>query len=527
MKHSLIYLRVSTNDQANQGTEPDGFSIPAQRRACLKKAEQLDADVTAEFMDRGESARTAKRSGLQALLNHLATNQVDYVIVHKVDRLARNLHDDVTIRLAIRQSGAQLISVSENVDNTPSGQLLHGVLASINEFYSGNLAAEALKGATEKARQGGTPYRVGLGYRNVIRRYEDRELRTVELDDERAPFIRLAFSLYATGTYTVRSLRDELVARGLQPRRTGLHLRPLSVSVLAKVLGSRYYLGFVNYNGHEYRGQHPPLVTPGTFAAVQLARISHRHGEKRQAHQHPLKGRIFCARCGDYLSYSISKGNYPYFFCLTRHGRIGSCDLPYLPVAQVEAAVVERYRRFELSTGQRNHLVSTLKRELTQAGLHLQEQRQAQAARRERLDREQTRLLQAYYEHVVTGPLMKTEQCRIQKEMTSIEQAEAELDTGVGERRVVEQRALELARSLNLSEAYDQALDQVKRFLTRACFSRLEFDDQGTLKPFHHGRHHDVQVVRAKLHRSLDYQQIVYALLLLADQAGVGEPAEV
>jgi len=341
MKHSLIYLRVSTNDQANQGTEPDGFSIPAQRRACLKKSEQLDADVTAEFIDRGESARTVKRPGLQALLNHLATSQVDFVIVHKVDRLARNLHDDVTIRLAIRQSGAQLISVSENVDNTPSGQLLHGVLASINEFYSGNLAAEALKGATEKARQGGTPYRVPMGYRNVIRRYEDRELRTVELDAERAPFMRWAFTAYATGSYTMRSLRDELIRRGLRPRRTGLHLQPLRVSVLARALTSRYYLGFVNYNGSEYRGQHPPLVTPATFAAVELVRNSHRHGEKRQTHQHPLKGSLRCGRCGNFLSYSVSKGNFVYFFCLTRHGDPSQCDMPYLPVDLTETAVLQ------------------------------------------------------------------------------------------------------------------------------------------------------------------------------------------
>lgn len=38
--------------------------------------------------------------------------------------------------LKIEQSGARLVSVLENVDQTPSGRLTHGVLAAVNEFRS-------------------------------------------------------------------------------------------------------------------------------------------------------------------------------------------------------------------------------------------------------------------------------------------------------------------------------------------------------------------------------------------------------
>jgi DNA invertase Pin-like site-specific DNA recombinase len=54
---AVIYLRVSTKDQAERGGEAEGFSIPAQRDACYRKAEQLGATVAAEFVDAGESAR--------------------------------------------------------------------------------------------------------------------------------------------------------------------------------------------------------------------------------------------------------------------------------------------------------------------------------------------------------------------------------------------------------------------------------------------------------------------------------------
>jgi DNA invertase Pin-like site-specific DNA recombinase len=140
-KRAVIYLRVSSAQQADKDYDPEGFSIPAQREACHRKAETLDATVAAEFVDRGESAKTAKRTGLQAMLLRLGEEDIDYVIVHKVDRLARNRADDVAIVMHIRQCGAQLVSVSENIDETPSGLLLHGIMSSIAEFYSRNLAS--------------------------------------------------------------------------------------------------------------------------------------------------------------------------------------------------------------------------------------------------------------------------------------------------------------------------------------------------------------------------------------------------
>ena len=61
---AVIYLRVSTKEQAEMGGEAEGFSIPAQRAACLRKAEGLSAVVDEEFVDRGESAKTANRPEL-------------------------------------------------------------------------------------------------------------------------------------------------------------------------------------------------------------------------------------------------------------------------------------------------------------------------------------------------------------------------------------------------------------------------------------------------------------------------------
>jgi len=98
---AVTYLRVSTAEQAQKGGENEGYSIPAQREANLRKAEALDAVVVAEFVDAGESARKADRPALQQMLRHVRQHPVTYCIVHKVDRLARNRADDVAIQLAL------------------------------------------------------------------------------------------------------------------------------------------------------------------------------------------------------------------------------------------------------------------------------------------------------------------------------------------------------------------------------------------------------------------------------------------
>ena len=122
MKTAVIYLRVSTKEQAERDADPEGYSIPAQREACRRKAVQLGAAVIEEYVDCGESAKTADRPALRQLLARLQRGDVTHVIVHKVDRLARSRADDVTIGFALKAAGAQLVSVTENIDDTPSGK---------------------------------------------------------------------------------------------------------------------------------------------------------------------------------------------------------------------------------------------------------------------------------------------------------------------------------------------------------------------------------------------------------------------
>ena len=62
----------------------------------------IGAIIGKEFTEGGVSATTTRRPALQAMLTYLeeearAGRPVDYVIVHKLDRLVRNRYDDTTL----------------------------------------------------------------------------------------------------------------------------------------------------------------------------------------------------------------------------------------------------------------------------------------------------------------------------------------------------------------------------------------------------------------------------------------------
>jgi site-specific DNA recombinase len=121
LPRAYIYLRVSTKEQARTGGGAEGYSIPAQRAACVAKAAELGAVIAGEYVDAGESARSAEREDLQRMLTDIRYSAPEYVIVHKIDRLARNREDDIAINLALKKQGVRLISCMENIDDTPTG----------------------------------------------------------------------------------------------------------------------------------------------------------------------------------------------------------------------------------------------------------------------------------------------------------------------------------------------------------------------------------------------------------------------
>ena len=476
-KRAVSYIRVSTREQAQRGGSEEGFSLPAQREANKRKAQSMGALVVKEFADRGESARSANRPELQKMLAYLKEDGgIDYVIVHKLDRLARNRADDVEINRAFEEAGVRLVSTSENIDQTPGGMLLHGIMSSIAEFYSRNLANEVIKGMGEKARNGGTLGKAPLGYVNVRGRDEHgREIRTVELDEERAPLVRLAFSEYATGNWTVSQLAKHLAGLGLDvPATPSKPARPITKGRLHTLLRHPYYKGVVQFQGVEYAGKHEPLVDEETWQAVQAVLGSHRSGERERMHNHSLKSTVVCGQCGSRLLVQNTKNGkgvlYPYFICARRQ-RLHDCSFKAVLIEVVEAQMQEVYRRLYVSETDRQEIERYLLAELARIEGEKDRSVRSLTVRRTNLEDERRRLLQAHYGGAVPLELLKEEQERLGRELAGIQR---QLDAYQADAKLVRahvEQALDLLE--DCYRLYMAAPDHLRKQLNQVFFERV------------------------------------------------------
>lgn len=476
-KAAVSYLRVSTRDQAYRGGEAEGFSIPAQREANKRKAASLGAIIVKEFVDRGASAKSANRPELQRMLEYVAENDVAYVIVHKVDRLARNREDDVEINRALGRAGAKLVSTTESIDETPSGMLLHGIMSSIAEFYSRNLANEVVKGMTQKVRKGGTVGRAPLGYKNVrTTDAEGREVRTVVIDEQRAPLIQQAFELYATGEWTVAKLADHLADRGLTTLATPrVPSKPVDEGRLNTILVNPYYYGVVSFRGALFPGKHDPIVDEKTWQQVQDILASHVNGERTRKHPHYLKSTVYCGSCGERLLVEVSKSGtgvrYPYFMCAGRHSKRNDCKQKAVLIYEVEEKIEQYYEHIALTPAFRDAVETHLVAELKQARREAESELVDLKRERDSLERQRDKLMQAHYEGAVPVDLLKREQDRIASALLAIT---SKLEASNLHFDVVERNlgmALDLSR--DCAQAYKTAPDHIRRQFNQVFFKRV------------------------------------------------------
>jgi DNA invertase Pin-like site-specific DNA recombinase len=364
----VIYLRVSTAAQAERDLTEEGFSIPAQREACVARIRDADWTLVDEYVDPGESARSIDRPQLQAMLARIEQQgDVDAVVVHKIDRLARNMEDHVAIRAAIRHARVTLVSVTENLEDTASGKLVEGIHALMAEFYSANLATEIRKGMRQKARLGGWPYRAPIGYTNTREIIDGRSVARIVPDPDRAPLVTLAFELYATGDFPLHQLADELDRRGLRSRSKTR--QPLSLNGISTMLHNPAYIGKVTYQGVEHDGTHQPLTDDNTFHTVQQLLSSRAaRGTRERNHPHHLKGLLYCAICDRRLSVHLAKNQYRYFFCLgqkrQRNRAPTGCREPFTPTDRIEIEVDHIYQRVQLPADVVARIETELKAEI-------------------------------------------------------------------------------------------------------------------------------------------------------------------
>jgi DNA invertase Pin-like site-specific DNA recombinase len=200
IKTGIIYCRVSSVEQV------ENTSLESQEERCREYAKRENIKVLKVFIEKGESAKTADRTEFTKAVKFCGENKkfVDYFIVYKLDRFARNQTDHVTIQAILKKYGVALRSTTEPINETPVGRLMEGVLSSFAEFDN-NVRTERSKGGMlEKLKQGIWVWQAPLGF------YRVSKGSNITPDDSYAQFIRIAFDEWDKGTYSYDSLAKYL-----------------------------------------------------------------------------------------------------------------------------------------------------------------------------------------------------------------------------------------------------------------------------------------------------------------------------
>ena len=314
---AVAYLRVSSTSQV------EGYSLDAQERMFHEACKNRDWQTVRVYREEGRSAHSDsvnKRPQLRQLLKDASKCEFDLVVVHTLDRWARNVEVLLRTIKMLKEHGVQLQSITESLDDSnPQGRLLLQVMGSFAEFSSDMLAEHVKKGLKERAVQGRRVGGIPFGYQSCwTREHGEKKLACetehpggTHLVGNEAEAVRELFFRYAAGGVSCGELASWLNENGFRTRNhkklecgdgiLSQGPRLFTAHAVADVLKNRFYAGQVGYKGEFFQGQHEALITQEVFE-LALDALRKNNGRSRTlasrpARQYLLKGIVRCAYC--------------------------------------------------------------------------------------------------------------------------------------------------------------------------------------------------------------------------------------
>ena len=338
------YTRVSTQRQS------DGASLDAQKDAITGFASQNNLEIT-KWFEETETASKTGRPVFGQMVSALQRGQADGLIIHKIDRSARNFSDWARLD-ELARLGISVFFAADSLDfASRGGRLLADIQMALAADYSRNLSLEVKKGIYGRAKQGVYPFRAPLGY------LDTGGGNPKALDPLKAPLVKVLFRLYLTGEYSIRSLTAEMQIRGLK----GFGDRPVVLRNVETILRNPFYCGQMKIGGQLYPGRHEPLITTAEYRKIQRIK-ENRYGKKQTLHGMLFRGLIHCARCNQVLTGERQKAHI-YYRCHTP-----GCPERTIREDRLDAALGKKFERLSLSDASRDRAATAIRQYLAGAG---------------------------------------------------------------------------------------------------------------------------------------------------------------
>lgn len=316
-----IYTRVSSERQVQEG-----FSLEAQYDRLLEYIKMNGWDLVRVYTDPGISGKNLKdRPGVQEMLDDAKQDKFDAILIHKLDRLTRNIGDLHDLIELFNKKSIKLISFSENIDtSTPSGRMFVYFLGVFAQMYRENLAEEVTKGLTKRAEKGlRVNFKPVYGYDIVD--------HVLYVNDEEAAVVRKIFELFRKG-WGKQRIANYLNDSNLTSKYGIWYDRTVGY-----ILANPTYIGKHHYTpkGDKSKrivkdGAHKPIISEEMF--IQVQKLMERKSDReisQSSKEYPFSTITKCGQCGQpyHGKFTRNENNkmYRFYACYGRLRKNNGC----------------------------------------------------------------------------------------------------------------------------------------------------------------------------------------------------------
>jgi site-specific DNA recombinase len=277
------------------------------------KARAYTLDIKYKKQDIFQESKSAKAPGVRdefnRVVNDIRSGKYNALLCWATNRLARNPQEAGIIQQLLHDGSLKCIITNEKEYRPEDNAVIFAVEMGINSQFIRDLMANVRRGMVSKAEKGWLPGIPPAGYKN------NREERTIIVDEERFSLVRQMWDYMLLGCYTVAEITriadEEWYLTTIPRRKRGG--KSLSVACVYSMFRNPFYMGYLRYSGKIYQGKHTAMVTKAEFDRVQELISPHnapRPETTEEPDPFPYRGLIKCGECGCLITYTRTIRHY-------------------------------------------------------------------------------------------------------------------------------------------------------------------------------------------------------------------------
>jgi len=239
---AAIYVRVSTQDQAQQG-----YSLKAQQEALENYSKALGYEIFKIYKDEGKSAKNMNRPQLIQMLEDAENKKFSAIFIYKLDRFSRSVVDAILTIDKLKKWGIDFVSMQDKIETaSATGKLMFHMISAFAEFERNIIGDRTKFGMQRKAKEGGFITKAPKGYKII-----NKELI---IDPDTSKEVNDIFNEFLNNNISLTQLAKN---------------HNMTTSGIIKLLKNTTYLGKVKFANEESKGQHKPIIEKALFDKVQ------------------------------------------------------------------------------------------------------------------------------------------------------------------------------------------------------------------------------------------------------------------